>query len=296
MRRLPWAEAAILAITMAWGLSFVVIKHALEDCGTFTLTALRMATGTVAALILLRPKLFRATRLEWKAGVLGGVLLAGGYLLQTAGLRTAGAGAGGFITAFYVPLVPILDTALFRKWPGLRDVLGLVVAGIGLALITLGPGRLTLGGGETLIALSAFCWAAQIVVVGRVAPRVDAPTLSTLQILVLTLISAAALPFVGEKPVRWSADFLAAIFFLGYVTCALGFAVQVWAQRKFPPARTAILFSAEPVFAAFFGWWLQDEVFAGRKLVGAGFVLAAIALALVPQLRRKEGESPLAGD
>lgn len=286
MRRLPWAEAAILAITLAWGLSFVAIKDALADCGPFTLTALRMATGTVAAILLLRPKLLRATSLELRAGLLGGVLLAGGYILQTIGLRTAGAGAGGFLTAFYVALVPVVDAAVFRRWPRARDFAGLAVAAVGLALITLDPEHLTLASGETLVAVSAFFWAGQIVVVGHVASRVDPATLSTLQLLVVTVVASVALPFVGEKPVHWSGDLLWAIFFLGYVTCALGFAVQVWAQRRFSATRTAVIFSAEPVFAAFFGWWFQDEAFGPRKLAGAAFVLAAVAIALLPQPRR----------
>jgi drug/metabolite transporter (DMT)-like permease len=263
----------------------VAIKDALADCGPFTLTALRMATGSVAAILLLRPKLLRASSLELRAGALGGLLLAGGYLLQTIGLRTAGAGVGGFLTALYVVLVPVIDAAVFRRWPRLRDVAGLLVAAVGLGLITLDPDRLGLASGEALVAVSAFFWAGQIVLVGRVAARVDPATLSTLQLVVVTVVASAALPFVGEKPVHWSGDLVSAIFFLGYVTCALGFAVQVWAQRRFPPTRTAIVFSAEPVFAAFFGWWFQDEVFGPRKLAGAGFVLAAVALALAPQKR-----------
>jgi drug/metabolite transporter (DMT)-like permease len=286
VRRLPWPELAVLAMTLAWGLSFVVIRDALDACGTFTLTALRMGVGFAAAIVLLRPKLRSATRVEWRAGAVGGVLLAAGYLLQTAGLRTAGAGAGGFVTAFYVSLVPMIDAAVFRRRPSLRDVAGLLIASAGIALIVLDAERLTLSPGEVLIALSAFCWAGQIVVVGHVAQRADAAVLATIQLGVLAVVCAAALPLTSEKPVAWNWHLVAAIFFLGYVACALGFTVQAWAQRKFPPTRTAILFCAEPVFAACFGWWLQDETFGPRKLAGAAIVLVAVGLALLPSGRR----------
>lgn len=288
MRKLPWPEIAVVAITLAWGLSFVVVKDALLECGPFTLTALRMATGFVASIVLLRPRLLTASALEWRAGALGGVLLAAGYLLQTAGLATADAGTSAFLTAGYIPFVPMIEAALFRRRPGLRDFAALVLATGGLALICLRPGTLRLGAGETLVGISALFWAAQIVVCGRVAERVHAATFSTIQIGVVGVLVGASLPFAAEKPVTWSGEFVAAVFFLGYVTCALAFAVQGWAQRKFSPTRIAVLFSPEPVFAALAGWWFKDESFPPRKLVGAAFVLAAVVLALIPAARRAD--------
>jgi drug/metabolite transporter (DMT)-like permease len=296
VRSLPLAEIAVLVMTMAWGLSFVVIRDALESCGAYTLTALRMVVGFGAAVLLLRPRLRGTTALEWRSGALGGLILATGYILQTVGLRTAGAGAGGFLTAFYVSLVPVIDAAVFRRRPGLRDIVGLAVATVGISMIVVDPERLTLSAGESLIAVSAFCWAGQIVLVGRVAERVDAARFATVQLGTIAVAACAALPFAGERPVEWSGSLVAAVFFLGYVACALGFAVQAWAQRKFSPARIAILFAAEPVFAAFFGWGLQDEQFGWLEITGALVVLVAVGIALAPVRRRPEEAGALASD
>ncbi|MCE9636655.1 MAG: EamA family transporter [Planctomycetes bacterium] len=279
----------MLAITLAWGLSFVVVKDALLVCGPYTLTALRAGTGFVAAIVLLRPRLLTATRLEWSAGVLGGVLLAGGYLLQTIGLETADAGTSAFLTAGYIPLVPILQAAILRRPPGRRELIAVVVATTGLALICLRPGTLRLGAGEVLVGICGVFWAAQIVVCGRVAERVHVPTFAAIQIGVVCLLTGAALPFTTEAPVVWSGELVATVFFLGYVTCALAFAVQGWAQRKFAPTKIAILFSPEPVFAALAGWWFKDEEFPPRKFVGAAIVLLAVLLVLLPQGRRAGG-------
>lgn len=282
MRRVPWPKIAVVAVTLAWGLGFVVVKDALLVCGPFTLTALRMLVGFLAAVLLLRPRLFAATSLEWRAGALGGLLLAGGYVLQTVGLRTADAGTSGFVTAGYIPIVPLIEGALFRRRPGRRDLLALVLATAGLAFVSLRPGTLRLGEGELLVALSGVFWAAQIVLCGRVAGSVDPPTFASIQIGVVAVIAGAVLPFADERPVEWSGEFVTAVFFLGYVTCALAFAVQGWAQRKFAPTRMAILFSPEPVFAALAGWWFKDEPFPPRKLVGGALVVGAVVLALLP--------------
>src|SRR5258707_787971 len=99
--RARWAEASLFGLTIVWGLSFVVVPWALASADSWTVTQLRATAGT-AFLVAVRPRCFRATRLEWRAGILGGALLAAGYVLQTVGLETAGAGESGFLTAFYV--------------------------------------------------------------------------------------------------------------------------------------------------------------------------------------------------
>jgi len=280
-RTLPWAETAVLAVTAAWGLSFVVLRTAQADAGPFALTALRMATGLATALVLLRPRLLTASALEWKGGIAGGVLLSAGYLLQTAGMRTAGAGTGGFITAFYVALVPLIEAAVFRRLPDRRDLLVLLVCCLGIGMIALDGATWALPPGEALVALSAPFWAAQIVVVGRVAARVHAPTLTVIQLLTLVAVCGAGALVVDEKPIRWTTNLLASVFFLGHVTCTLAFLAQAWAQRRFPPTHAAILFSPEPVFAALFGWWLLGEQFGLREVAGGALVLGAVLWAVL---------------
>ena len=285
--RLPLAEMSVLAVTFAWGLSFVVIPHALEDAGTFTLTALRMAVGAVAGLVLLRPDLRGTDRRTWLHGIGGGLCLTGGYLLQTAGLRTAGSGDGAFLTAFYVTLVPILDAVVHRRIPAAKDLIAVALATVGIGLIVVEPGaHVLLGTGELLIVLSAFFWAGQIVVVGRVAASADPAALAVIQVGVTAVVAAACVPFSGEGAPDWSRGLFPSVFFLGYVTCALAFAVQGWAQQKLAPTRMAVLFAPEPVFAAFAGWWFRDERFGAREFSGAALVTVAVLLVLVTPERR----------
>ncbi len=281
-RRVPLPELSLFAVTAAWGLSFVIVKWALESAGVLTLTALRMAIGLAVVLLVAHRGFGRPTGLELRAGALGGALLAGGYLLQTAGLTSADAGKSGFLTAFYVALVPAFEAMVYRRMPPLRDlaILGVSCAGIAVMVVS---EDLTLSLGEALVAGAALCWAAQIVVVGRVAARVSVRRFTAIQLATVTLVASAGLLAVDEPPVRWSGAFVAHVLFLGVGTCALGFLVQTWGQRLVPPTRTAILFSGEPVFAAMFGVWLMDDAFGVRDLIGASIVMAAVAATLMPR-------------
>ena len=271
-------------MTAAWGLSFVIVPWVLESCPVMTSIALRTGVG-LAFLLSIRPQALRATRLEWRAGVLGGLLLSGGYILQTAGLAEATSGKSGFLTAFYICLVPAIEAVVYRRAPPGRDLLALLVATTGIALIVL-RADFTVSFAEALVAFAAFCWAAHIVVVGRVAERVDAVRLAAVQMLVLVIVGvagSAAVNDVGARPVRWSGGLVLEILFLGVVTNGLGFFVQAWGQKRVPPTRTAVLFAGEPVFAALFGAWLASETFAARDIAGAVVVMSAVALTIAWQ-------------
>jgi drug/metabolite transporter (DMT)-like permease len=266
-------------MTVAWGLSFVLVPWVLGRCPVMTSIAVRTGIG-VACLVALRPNAFAATRLEWRAGVLGGLLLAGGYVLQTSGLTEAAPGKSGFLTAFYVTLVPAFEAVVYRRLPPRRDLAALAVATAGIALMVI-RSDLTMSYAEAVVAGAALCWAAHIVVVGRVAERVDPVRLAAIQMLVLVVAGTAGAVAQHDAPIRWSAELVGWFLFLGAVTNALGFLVQAWGQKRVPPTRTAVLFCGEPVFATMFGVWLTGETFGARDVAGALLVMGAVALTVL---------------
>lgn len=275
--RLP--EAALLAATVAWGLSFVVVKWALADAGFVGLTVLRMSAGLLVLVVVGRTTLRGLTPAELRGGVLAGIALSGGYLLQTAGLRTATAAASGFLTAFYIALTPVFESLAFRRAPPRRDVVVLLLAAAGICTMV-AEEELRFSSGEALVALSAFCWAAQIVIVGSYAPRVRVRRLAAVQLATVACVALLAFPFSGEPLPRATPTLLGCVAYLGAVTCALCFLIQAWGQRVVPPTRAATLYAGEPVFAAVFGVALLGERFDTTDLVGAGLVMAAVALTL----------------
>jgi len=273
------AEFALLGATVLWGLSFVVVKWALEDAGFLGLTALRMSVGLAVLLLVGRTALHRASALEWKAGLLAGAALTGGYLLQTAGLETSSAAAGGFLTAFYIALTPIFEGLAFRRMPSRRDLLVLTLAAAGICTMV-AEEEWRFASGEALIALSAVLWAAQIVIVGRVAKRVSARRLASIQIGTVAVASSIAYLLSGEPAPRMTPRLIGCVAYVGVITCALCFLVQVWGQRSVSPTRAATLFAGEPVFAALFGVTLLGERFDTTDWIGSALVMAAVVLTL----------------
>jgi drug/metabolite transporter (DMT)-like permease len=279
MRRLPLPELALFAMTVVWGFSFLSIKWALETCGPITLTAARTAVG-LAFLLALRPRALAATPLEWKAGALGGGLLALGYFLETAGMVQCSPGKSGFIAQAYVVLVPFLQAAVFRRRPAWAEVGSLALATAGIGLMSIRPGVDT-SLGEMLIAVSTVTWAVQIVVVGRVAERVDPIRIAAVQLLVMTVLSAGGLPFAGEPVPHVTPALLGHIAYLGIGANAMGFLIQAWAQRTISPTRTAVLYCGQPIFVWIFSVTLADEHFDTREFAGAALIMAAVVVAVL---------------
>ena len=105
------------------------------------------------------------------AAALAGVLLAGGYVLQTLGLERTSVSNAGFVTGMYVVLTPLLGLALFRLPVGRRVWLGVVFATTGLALIAGVPGGSSVG--DLLVLGGAAVYSLQILLMERFAPRYD---------------------------------------------------------------------------------------------------------------------------
>src|SRR5260370_32269559 len=76
----------------------------------------------------------------------------------------------------------------------------------------------------------------------------------------------------GEKVyVVWSPRVLWGIGITGFLSLALAFAIQAWAQQFTPATHTALIFTLEPVFA-----WLTSFVYMHERLgirAGAGALL-----------------------
>lgn len=158
--RLNVEESALLFITMIWGATFLIIRCALEETGPLFFVGIRFASAAFVVLALSLPVLRGFTRRELLAGAGIGVSIFAGYTLQTCGLQTITASKSAFITAFYVPLVPLLQWIVMRQAPGRMAWTGIALAFPGLILLS-GPDGVSagFGRGEILTALggSGYC-------------------------------------------------------------------------------------------------------------------------------------------
>jgi drug/metabolite transporter (DMT)-like permease len=293
------ANLLLTLVALIWGSAFVAQSHGMADVGPLLFTGVRFLIGALVVLplaVLEWRRLGRTARpLTRKDGghvAALGLLMTLGAAMQQVGIQTTSVTNAGFLTAIYVPLVPVLAWLLLRQvahwsvWPAAAGCL----AG---AFLLSGAHELNVGLGDLWVAGSAIPWAVHVLMVGRWADRMGAPFLVACgQFAVCGLLSLAA-AFVVE-PVRWAGLQAAAwpIAYTGVLSVGIAFTAQVVAQRYAHAADAAIILSSETLFAAAFGYALLGERLNATGLLGCGLMLGCVLLVqlvpLVGTLRRRQ--------
>lgn len=290
------ADFALVIITVIWGGTFVMVKTALDAVGPATFIAFRFVIATLALLLIFHRRLAGISREEIQAGSLIGLCVGAGYILQTIGLQYTTTGKTGFITGLTVVIVPILAAVLFRKPPGWAAIAGILIAAVGLGFLTLDE-NLRMDKGDLWVLGGVIGFAFQILTISHFAPKYDPIRLSVAQAATAAAL-ATGTGFLFETPsVRLPLDTWEAIVFTGLIATALVFSLQITVQKFTTPTHTALIFSLEPVFAAFFGWWWAHEVMGWKELLGCGLILSGILLAEIVTPEKLPTEAvPIASD
>lgn len=293
------ADGLLLIVAAVWGSGFVAQRSAMEHMGPMAFTALRYGLGALVLVPVL---------LWFRARVTRGVLLAGCGLgaamfvaagLQQVGLVTTTASRAGFITGLYVLAVPLVGWfAGERATAG--HLLGAVLAVLGLAMLS-GVGLAAGGGlsvGDLLVCGCALAWAVHVVLVARVAPRMDALALAVVQFVVVAALAGLA-TLLFESPTAagiWAGR--VSIAYSGVLVIGVAFTLQIVAQRTAPATHAAIIMSLEAVFGAACGVWLLSERLAWFEWLGCGLMLAGVVVSQVwpgvsARLRRARLRDPV---
>ena len=277
IRIAPWA---LLAVSMAWGLSFVVMKDpiAKESVNSFLFTRFVVA---VLAMLALQPAVLKKINREILGkGFIAGLLLGSGFILQTLGLARAGAAVTGFITGLYVVATPVI-AALVLKVKISRFTWGCVaLATAGLALLSLTGW--SMGIGEFFVLLCAIVFGAHIVALSRWSNGLDAYAMTVVQLATCALLTGAISFGQGyEAPANLSGWLV--ILYTAIICTAIAFVIQTWSQAHMSATKVAVIMTMEVVFAAFFAVIFGGETLTVKVLFGGAMVLAAMFMIVLKE-------------
>jgi drug/metabolite transporter (DMT)-like permease len=286
------AVLALVLVTAVWGVTFVQVKDAVALYPLFAFLAVRFWIATLTLAVPGLPRVRSLGRPGFVGGAFLGLLLAAGYTLQTAGLERTTVSTTGFITGMYVVLTPLIALVLVRSRIGLSVWGGVVLSTIGLAMLSgIHAGSVT---GDLLVLAAAAVYSLQIVLMERYAPRYDAVAFTFVEMLAAGVALGVVAAALGDLHLPHGWTVWGALLVTGVFASALAFLVQTWAQRRTSATRTALAFTMEPVWTAFFGYTLAGDRlgllgWGGCAVIMAGIVLAepAAAGALVRILRRE---------
>lgn len=297
MTKTSFRHTVYLFITsIIFGFSFVSQMVGMNYVGPFTFNGVRMLLGglsLVPVLFLFRRRGVQRSETSQAAfptaqkkslligGLSCGLVLFLASSLQQVGMQYSTVGKAGFITAFYLVLVPVAGIFLHKKVP-LVIWISVLMAFFGLYLISINE-SLTIGKGELLIFLCAIAYTAHILLIDHFSPKVNGIGLSSLQFFVCGLLS---LPFMLglETPTLsglWEARI--PILYSGVITCGVAYTLQVLGQKEVDPTIASLILSLESGISVLAGWLFLGEVMSRREALGCVLMFAAIILSQLVQ-------------
>ena len=297
MNSLQLRNSFLLLLTaIIWGVAFVAQSVGMDYVGPFTFTCVRSFIGGLFLIpcIAILNRLNPARRMEravpnsgmfgdktlWLGGACCGVMLCVASCFQQIGIMYTTVGKAGFITAFYIIIVPLLGL-LFGKRCGMLVWAGVLLALVGLYFLCITE-SLTVEFGDFLIFICAILFSIHILVIDFFTLRADGVKMSCIQFLVCGLLSGIAMLF-AEQP-QLSAVLLAwkPIAYAGIMSCGVGYTLQIVGQKGMDPTIASLILSLESCISVLAGWLLLGQTLSMREGLGCVAMFAAIILAQLP--------------
>ncbi|WP_295470179.1 DMT family transporter [uncultured Pseudomonas sp.] len=281
------AEAVLIFITMLWGGTFLLVQHAMSLSGPMFFVGLRFAAAALFVALVSGKALRGLTLLELRAGLFIGTAIMLGYGLQTVGLQSIPSSQSAFITALYVPFVPLLQWLVLGRRPGLMPSLGIMLAFTGLILLS-GPqgAALNFSPGEIATIISAVAIAAEIILISAYAGQVDVRRITVVQLATASALAFLMVVPTGERLPTFSWQLLGIVLGLGAMSAVIQVAMN-WAQKSVSPTRATVIYAGEPVWAGIAGR-LAGERLPGLALLGGALIVAGV---IVSEMKKRQAAS-----
>ena len=300
---------------MIWGAAFVAQSVSMDYIGPFTFMCLRSVIGglflipviivldgirkksqnesadVVNSENILHIETEEKQRLSWKnkqlieGGIVCGIFLFFANCFQQTGIQYTTVGKAGFITTFYIIIVPLIGL-FFKKYCGILTWIGVVVALAGLYFLCITQ-KLTIQRGDALILCCSVLYAGQILAIDHYNPFVDGVKMSCIQFLTGGILGAVFMLLFENPSIAMILSAAGPILYTGIMSTGVGYTLQIVGQKGLNPTVAALILSLESVFSALSGYLFLHQVLTTRELIGCALMFIAIVLAQLPDIRRK---------
>jgi len=276
-------KAAILLLTTTffWGITFTIVKQAIETVDVFVFLSQRFLLAFVCILPIC---IYKGTRLDLailRQGAVMGLFLFGAYAFQTMALLYTTASNTGFLTGLNVVMVPVISALLLKQAIPHTIKIAAVLSAVGLFLLC-SNGRLTINSGDLLAGICAICVSLHLIYTGEYARQNDYFWLTAVQLGMVALLSSTTALVTGKKILVWYPHLLSTLLICALIATVFAFLVQTSMQRYISHTNTALIFCTEPVFAAIYAWLMLDERLGVAGFLGALLIFAGMVVSIIP--------------
>ena len=268
-------RGALILMTLIWGTSFLMQKNTLSEVQALYLLAFRFTGATLFIFLsfIKQMKNFDG-KYVWN-GIVLGVLLFLGYVVQTYGLVYTTPSKNAFLSAIYCVLVPFISWFVTRKKPDGYNIAAAFLCFGGVALVALKE-DMSMSFGDMLTIISGLFYGVHIVMTAKYIEGRSVVVLTFVQFATAMVLSWAFALTNAPFPQHISSGSVVSIIYLSLMCTGVCFLLQMFGQKHTPAATTALIMTLESVFGTIFSVWFGSEHL-NFKLI-CGFVLIFVAI------------------
>jgi drug/metabolite transporter (DMT)-like permease len=297
------ADFNLLLVALIWGTTFVIVQKAIAFLEPYSFNSVRFFLASLILLLYIlffKRKSFSKFKNKklWISGLTLGFWLFWGYGFQTVGLLYTTSSKAGFITGLSVVLVPLLSYFFLKHKLNWQIGISSIISVIGLYLLTIGH-SFSVNIGDGYVLLCAISFALHIVFTGKFASSFDALCLTVVQLTAVSLLSFITAMLTENWRGIFITDMImktevaSALLITSLFATALAFLAQTYFQTFTTPARVALIFAMEPVFAAITAFIMLNETLESKALTGCililfGMILSELKLSDLLFLRKQK--------
>ncbi|MEI3613220.1 DMT family transporter [Pseudogracilibacillus sp. SO30301A] len=287
MKKQHIGDGMLLLTAFVWGSGFVVTAIGLKYLSAYQLMAGRFVLASIILALIFSYKFKTFTfSVIWKGAVLGTILYVA-FALQTVGLEYTTPSKNAFLTAVNVVIVPIIAYFIYKRRIDRHEVIGSVMAIIGIGFLSL-QGSMTINIGDALSLACAVGFAFDIFYTNLFVQKEDAISLTVVQFMTASFIGVVVLLIQGDILMTMDKGAIYSLIYLAIFSTTIAYLSQNIAFKFTTATRAAIILSTEAFFGMVLSVLFLHELLTVRMIIGAALIMTAILIAEIkPVIKRK---------
>jgi len=279
MKKINQYDILLLLASIFWGYGFVAVANCLNNgFSVFFILFIRFFIAAAAMAVMVSSSFVRISKNELMIGSLSGLFLFLGFCLQTYGLSMTTPSNNAFLCSISVIIVPLLVWAVDRKKPGLNIGISVILAIIGMWMLTGGISGTSFNAGDFLSLSSAFIFALQVLLIGRFSRDLNIKIFNFVQMATVSLLALISCLIFTPQGFNLSMIFgnWFDLLYLGLVATCLCYLMQAVGLRNTSTSKAAIILSTESLFGSILSVVCGLEPVTASLLWGGLFIMASL--------------------
>lgn len=279
----PYLRLMLVVAAAGWGTANTATAYALGGFGPFTMLLVKLAAATAVLWAVALARGVKPAPGKARLALLGLFEPALAYGALTVGLVWTTATNGSLLGALESCFVLVLAAIFLRERIGPRSAAGLVLAVAGVLALEGFDIAAGFNVGDLVVVGGSLAAAIYVTLAAKVAPTMDAVTMTTWQFTLATLMALPVavimwLTGVEAFPVNVAGGYWLAALFVGGVCFALSFLLYNRAIRFVPAGLAGIILNMVPVIGVATAITFLGEELTPWHVLGAVLIVGGVLL------------------